>query len=160
MNNYRIFLAKRVKELREAAGWSQVDLATHAGTTSTTISAIETGRTSTNLDTIGNIAECLGVNLAELFNESKVPAPRIIKQDIPTAFQLATEDLIRRTASELSDQVISKIKQRIEASPVDPLIELISQLDETERATAIKLFETHFRRTRKNSKSGSSSNSA
>lgn len=53
----------RVKELREAAGLSQEDLAQLTGLKRGNISRIESGKYSTGIDIFNKIASALGVRL-------------------------------------------------------------------------------------------------
>ena len=59
--------ATRVRQLREAAGLSQEALATRAGLHRTHVSLIENGKRLARLDTVGQLALALGVEVAELF---------------------------------------------------------------------------------------------
>jgi transcriptional regulator with XRE-family HTH domain len=69
-------LGIRVKELRERAGMSQLALAESAGTTSTTISAIETGRSAASWELLDDVAGALGMPLPALLGDAPVtPRP-------------------------------------------------------------------------------------
>lgn len=74
-DNLLITLGKRVQELREAKGLSQVDLAGKMlGKFDTTnISRIESGRTNPTIFTLFRIAEALEVSLHQIliFDDSK-----------------------------------------------------------------------------------------
>jgi transcriptional regulator with XRE-family HTH domain len=60
-------LAKRIKELREKAGWSQQKLAEEAGLSYNTITKIEQGSAKQPvIQTMVKIADALGVGLDEL----------------------------------------------------------------------------------------------
>ncbi len=59
--------AARVRQLRESAGLSQEALATRSGLHRTHVSLIETGKRLARLDTVGQLAVALGVEVAELF---------------------------------------------------------------------------------------------
>lgn len=56
----------RIGELRRAKGWTQERLATESGVTARTIQRLEAG-SDASLETIGLIADALGVAVAELF---------------------------------------------------------------------------------------------
>lgn len=56
-------VAMRVRELREARGWSQRELAAAAGLSQDGVSRIERGGRSPRLDTLEEIATALGVPL-------------------------------------------------------------------------------------------------
>jgi transcriptional regulator with XRE-family HTH domain len=60
-------IALRLKELREARGWSQVELAARAKVTQATISRLENGRPkSLDVGVLEKLALALGVNAAVL----------------------------------------------------------------------------------------------
>ena len=65
----RAILAKNVRRLRLAKGLSQDALAADAGLFQKLISGIENGRANPELDTLGKIADALGVQPGDLFEE-------------------------------------------------------------------------------------------
>lgn len=66
--------AARVRQLREAGGLSQEVLAKKAGLHRTHVSLIETGKRLARLDTVAQLAEALGVPVADLFTDTP-PSP-------------------------------------------------------------------------------------
>jgi transcriptional regulator with XRE-family HTH domain len=57
----------RVRELREARGWSQRDLAERAGVRQATVHQLEAGKTSrVDLDTLARLANAFGVDAGYL----------------------------------------------------------------------------------------------
>lgn len=56
----------RIGELRRAKGWTQERLATESGVTARTIQRLEAG-SDASLETIGLIADALGVSVSDLF---------------------------------------------------------------------------------------------
>jgi len=61
-------IAENVRRLRDAAGWSQSELARRtAGTAQTTISALEKGAKSPSADTLDDLAHALRVPVWALF---------------------------------------------------------------------------------------------
>ena len=59
-------LGKAIRRLRENRRMTQATLAEKAGLTGRTISAIETGRANPTWATIGDIADALGVSMAQI----------------------------------------------------------------------------------------------
>lgn len=64
---------QRLKEIREARGLSQVELAERAGVDQATISRLERGNDEVTPHLRRRVAEALGVTLAELFTEDRDP---------------------------------------------------------------------------------------
>jgi transcriptional regulator with XRE-family HTH domain len=61
-------LGVRVKELREARGWTQAQLATRSKVERSTVQNVESGRVR-RPNTLPHIADALGVSVAELTGE-------------------------------------------------------------------------------------------
>lgn len=59
-------LADRLRQLREARGWSQDEMATVCGMHRTYISLVERARCNVGVDTVERLAEALGVPPIEL----------------------------------------------------------------------------------------------
>lgn len=57
---------KRLRELREAEGWSQEEFADRAGLHRTYVSAVERGVRNPTLSVLARIAKALGITLSEL----------------------------------------------------------------------------------------------
>ena len=60
---------ERVRELRMAGGWSQMDLAIRAGLHPTYLSSVERGKRNLSLTSIHRLANALAVSPRELFVE-------------------------------------------------------------------------------------------
>lgn len=63
----------RIKQLREAAAFSQNELAKRAGIAQSGLSYLENGAKSPNIDTLLRICHALGITLAEFMGESGAP---------------------------------------------------------------------------------------
>ena len=67
----------RVKELREAKGWSQAELADVAGIARATVNRIEQGTvTGVDFATLERLADALGVNAAVLVAHERAREPQ------------------------------------------------------------------------------------
>lgn len=66
-NSPRSVLARNVRKLRLARGFSQEDLAAEASTRQALVSEIEASGANPTLDLLARLAEALQVDLAELF---------------------------------------------------------------------------------------------
>ena len=62
----RAVLARNVRRLRRAKGWSQDDLAAEADIRQALVSEIESGSTNPKLSSIEKIAGALGVKVSDL----------------------------------------------------------------------------------------------
>ncbi|WP_051096278.1 DUF488 family protein [Streptomyces sulphureus] len=73
-HNHARTLARRVRALREARGWTRERLAKETGITANTLARLESGGAiQPGFFTVGTIAEALEVSLDELFQETKAP---------------------------------------------------------------------------------------
>lgn len=59
---------RRIRQLREAKGWSQERLAAEAQLHATYISEVEHGKRNISIDNIARLAEALDVPIAALFH--------------------------------------------------------------------------------------------
>ena len=62
----RIRLGKRIRELRMARGWRQIDLAVHAELSKTHICELETGKREVGLEALDRIALALDMRPSDL----------------------------------------------------------------------------------------------
>jgi XRE family aerobic/anaerobic benzoate catabolism transcriptional regulator len=62
-----LVLGKRIRTLRKAKGWRQIDLAQHSGVHEVHISDLERGTREVGLKTLHALAQALDVKLAALF---------------------------------------------------------------------------------------------
>jgi XRE family aerobic/anaerobic benzoate catabolism transcriptional regulator len=60
-------LGQRIRKLRQARGWRQLDLAEQAGLNENFISDLELGRKEACLGTLATLARAFDIKLAELF---------------------------------------------------------------------------------------------
>jgi len=64
-----ILLGRRIRELRKAKGWRQLDLATHSGMHEVHISDLERGSREAGIRTLQSLSQALGVKLVDLFRD-------------------------------------------------------------------------------------------
>jgi transcriptional regulator with XRE-family HTH domain len=83
-------LARRLRALRDAQGWSLEALAERSGVSRSAISLIENGRSSPTATVLDKLATALGVALASLFEEERTagappsPVARVAEQPVWT----------------------------------------------------------------------------
>lgn len=63
LNNERLRIGSRLRELREAQGLTSTQLAEKCGLTQSTISKVENGKWSVSLDILSKICEALGARV-------------------------------------------------------------------------------------------------
>jgi transcriptional regulator with XRE-family HTH domain len=84
-------LAKRLRELREKAGWTQQQLAMAAGLSLSLVTRIEQGaREDPRLSTLRALADALGIGVGELVDTLE-GRPRSAKSAAPPATQAAEQ---------------------------------------------------------------------
>lgn len=64
-----VLVGRRIRQLRKAKGWRQIDLAEHSGVHEVHISDLERGTREEGLKTLEAVVGALGVTLAEFFRE-------------------------------------------------------------------------------------------
>jgi len=62
----RVQLGKKIRALRRARGWRQIDLAAHAELSKTYVCELEVGKREIGLETLVRISEALEVKPSEL----------------------------------------------------------------------------------------------
>lgn len=82
LNNERIRIGSRLRELREAQGLTTTQLGERCGLTQSTISKVENGKWSVSLDILSKVCEALGAELNINDKDMKI-------EDIDNVNQLA-----------------------------------------------------------------------
>ncbi len=67
----RTLVGERIKNLREAKDWSQLQLATESGVDVSWIGQLERGQVKINLEKIEQICKALDLNLQEFFDTNR-----------------------------------------------------------------------------------------
>jgi len=68
-SNICIRLGKRIRALRKAKGWRQIDLAQHCGVREVHLSYLERGMREVGFNTLVSIAKALDVKLSDLLRD-------------------------------------------------------------------------------------------
>lgn len=68
---------RTIKELREAKGWTQMDLAVHAGVSIAAVSNWETGRNQPQIRQLREVARALGVSSDDIELVDKESAKKV-----------------------------------------------------------------------------------
>jgi len=67
--NVCVRLGRRVRELRKAKGWRQIDLAAHAKLSQNHICDLERGQAEVGLKTLESLAEALGTTMDRILKD-------------------------------------------------------------------------------------------
>ncbi len=104
MDDLRKDVGERIRNLRKAGGITQEELGEKAGLNYKFIGELERGRVNVSLDSLGVIAEALGVRIGDLFSKEKIPVQKVFVK------VLAKE---KNLFSKLSPQEIQLIKKSL-----------------------------------------------
>lgn len=77
MDDLRKDVGRRIRSLRQAGGLTQEELGEKAGLNYKFIGELERGRVNVSLDSLGVIAEALGVRIGDLFSKEKIPVQKV-----------------------------------------------------------------------------------
>lgn len=67
-----VLVGRKIRELRKARGWRQIDLAEHSGVHEVHISDLERGTREAGLRTLSALAGALEISLAEIFRSVRL----------------------------------------------------------------------------------------
>ncbi len=94
MDNVKVLLGKRIRELRKAKKLTQEDLAEKVGIRTPNISYFETGKFSPAIETLPKLADALGVEIYELYMFNPLKPTDEIRNELISAIN-ENEDLTR-----------------------------------------------------------------
>jgi transcriptional regulator with XRE-family HTH domain len=114
-------LGERIKALRQAAGWSQGELAQRVGTDARQISRYENARITPSLDVLARIAETLDVSLDHLVFDDIARRPlraadNALGDRLAIISELSTDELAVLTS--VIDGLIAKTRLRTLANDI------------------------------------------
>jgi len=72
-------IARTVRSLRQARGWSLGSLADHAGLSKTNVATIETGEGNPSMETLLRLADALDVTLGTLLAVDRRPGTQVVR---------------------------------------------------------------------------------
>ncbi len=104
-------VGSRVKRERTMRGWSQRDLAKRAKVTAETISTVETGQHDPRPSTLRKLADALGVEVRELFEEPALPKAEAPREAGPPDNEESILDLVHnavRRQHEVDTQALNR----------------------------------------------------
>jgi transcriptional regulator with XRE-family HTH domain len=71
MDNVRVLVGERIRNLRKERGWFQEKLGEKADLHHTYVGAVERGEKNASIDTLDKIADALGIEMVDLFTLTK-----------------------------------------------------------------------------------------
>lgn len=95
MENIKILLGKRIKEIRKSKGLTQEKLAELAGIETPSLSNIENGKNYPNNETLSKISDALNKKPFELFKFEHEQTPINLRAEISKMIQNASDDEIK-----------------------------------------------------------------
>jgi transcriptional regulator with XRE-family HTH domain len=95
MSTSKMLLGARIKELRKRVGLTQDQLAEKVGVESKYLSRIEVGKRQPSLETLEHIADCLQVEMKELFDFNHLNSEATSPKGIEIALAGASNEELR-----------------------------------------------------------------
>ncbi|MGG3641478.1 helix-turn-helix transcriptional regulator [Bacillus gobiensis] len=141
MNDFKKEIGEKINKYRKAINMSATELSNLSGTAQSTISKIENGYSTTNIETLIKICEALGVTLYDVLPEnvpenvlpeSKTPPP--YKKQLLNVLNQMSESEIKVIQSFLATNILPILKN------ITPLAKALDQLNDEEH----KLLYTFF----------------
>lgn len=94
MENIKLLLGKKIKELRKAHKYTQEQLAEKIGIGTPNISYFETGKFAPSIETLQKLAQVFGVEFYELYMFQPLKPTSEIKQELAKAIE-SDEKILR-----------------------------------------------------------------
>lgn len=94
MENIKLLLGKKIKELRKAHKYTQEQLAEKIGIGTPNISYFETGKFAPSIETLQKLAQVFGVEIYELYIFQPLKPTSEIKQELAKAIE-SDEKILR-----------------------------------------------------------------
>lgn len=87
MENIKLLLGKKIKELRKAHKYTQEQLAEKIGIGTPNISYFETGKFAPSIETLQKLAQVFGIEIYELYMFQPLKPTSEIKQELAKAIE-------------------------------------------------------------------------
>lgn len=94
MENVKLLLGKKIKELRKAHKYTQEQLAEKIGIGTPNISYFETGKFAPSIETLQKLAQVFGIEIYELYMFQPLKPTSEIKQELAKAIE-SDEKILR-----------------------------------------------------------------
>ncbi len=94
MENIKLLLGKKIKELRKAHKYTQEQLAEKIGIGTPNISYFETGKFAPSIETLQKLAQVFGIEIYELYMFQPLKPTSEIKQELAKAIE-SDEKILR-----------------------------------------------------------------
>ncbi len=103
-------VVRRVRQIREARGLTQTDLGERAGIAPAEISRLERGRRVPRVDTLGRIAEALGVAPASFFEVDGEVEPLAVVEQLDVLLR-GQPELVQRQVVAVAEALIGTTRR-------------------------------------------------
>ncbi|WP_332633074.1 helix-turn-helix domain-containing protein [Halalkalibacter flavus] len=130
MNKFNKELGQKIQKYRKSINMSTTELADLSETSQSTISKIENGNSTTNIETLIKICKALKITLYEILPENVLPEQKVSSTDKRKIFNVLdqmSDSEIRIVQSLLTTNIIPTLKS------ISHLVTAIEQLSEEER---------------------------
>src|SRR5271170_6056419 len=115
VNDLETQLAGRIREEREARGWSLGELAKRSGVSKAMISKVERGESSPTAVLLGHLSGAFGITLSTLLARAEGVGSRVSRADEQTTWRDPETGLLRTTVSPEGASSIDVVKCELPA---------------------------------------------
>ena len=115
VNDLELRLATRIKEEREARGWSLGDLAERSGVSKAMISKVERSESSPTAVLLGHLSGAFGITLSTLFARAEGVGSRVTRASERATWKDPETGLLRTTVSPVGASSIEVVQCELPA---------------------------------------------
>ncbi|MCM3032537.1 helix-turn-helix domain-containing protein [Niallia sp. MER 6] len=139
MNEFNKALGKNINNYRKAINMSTTTLSELSGVSQGTISKIENGNSTTNIETLLKICQALGVTLYDVIPENFLPETKIDnpnKMQVLNILNKMSDSELKLVQAFLTTNILPTLKS------ITPLVKALDQLNDEERKYLSTFFDS------------------
>ncbi|MBY0155443.1 helix-turn-helix transcriptional regulator [Cytobacillus firmus] len=139
MNEFNKALGKNINNYRKAINMSTTTLSELSGVSQGTISKIENGNSTTNIETLLKICQALGVTLYDVIPENFLPETKIDnpnKMQVLNILNQMSDSELKLVQAFLTTNILPTLKS------ITPLVKALDQLNDEERKYLSTFFDS------------------
>lgn len=139
MNEFNKALGKNINNYRKAINMSTTTLSELSGVSQGTISKIENGNSTTNIETLLKICQALGVTLYDVIPENFLPDTKIDnpnKMQVLNILNQMSDSELKLVQAFLTTNILPTLKS------ITPLVKALDQLNDEERKYLSTFFDS------------------